>query len=289
MAEWARLPVVRRVDLAPLAPAEIRELLSVAPGDGVRCRRSPRSWPGPRGMPSSPKSCWRPPSRAAASGPSRPNWPNWCWSGSISSPTRPAMSSGSPRSPVARVPHALLATVVGLPDGELDRALREAVDAHILEPVGASGYQFRHALLGEAAYDDLLPGERIRLHAAYAAALQKDETLGPAAELARHARESNDLRHRLPRLPAGRCRGVGARRAPGGDALLRGGVPALRRCRRAGRLRADGRGHRRGDQRRRPPVPGGEPGPRGTSISLPAAASDHRSGAHARRRWLGPN
>ena len=37
---------------------------------------------------------------------------------------------------------------------------------------GEGHYAFRHALLGEAVYDDLLPGERVRLHAAYAAALR---------------------------------------------------------------------------------------------------------------------
>ena len=31
---------------------------------------------------------------------------------------------------------------------------------------GEGRYSFRHALLGEAVYDDLLPGERVRLHAA---------------------------------------------------------------------------------------------------------------------------
>jgi DNA-binding CsgD family transcriptional regulator len=91
-----------------------------------------------------------------------------------------------------RVSHDLLATVVGLPDDQLDGALREAIDAHILEPRGDSGYGFRHALLAEAVYDDLLPGERVRIHAVYAAALDKAVD-GTAAELARHARESHDL------------------------------------------------------------------------------------------------
>jgi DNA-binding CsgD family transcriptional regulator len=91
-----------------------------------------------------------------------------------------------------RVSHALLAAVVDVPDDMLDAALREAVDAQILEPRGESGYGFRHALLAEAIYDDLLPGERVRIHAAYATALQKAVD-GTAAELARHARESHDL------------------------------------------------------------------------------------------------
>ncbi len=92
-----------------------------------------------------------------------------------------------------RVPHSVLAMVADLPDGLLDAVLRDAVDAHILEPYGESGYGFRHALLAEAVYDDLLPGERVRLHSAYVRALQKEGIRGTAAELARHARESHDL------------------------------------------------------------------------------------------------
>ena len=37
--------------------------------------------------------------------------------------------------------------------------------SNVLVPVGPDGYAFRHALLAEAVYDDLLPGERVRLHA----------------------------------------------------------------------------------------------------------------------------
>ena len=53
-------------------------------------------------------------------------------------------------------------------------------------------YAFRHALLAEAVYDDLLPGERVRLHAAYAEALSSHRVDGTAAELARHARLAHD-------------------------------------------------------------------------------------------------
>jgi DNA-binding CsgD family transcriptional regulator len=92
-----------------------------------------------------------------------------------------------------RVPHLMLETIAGLSHTELDAALREAVEAHILEPRGESQYAFRHALLGEAVYDDLLPGERVRLHTAFATALAKRSVSGTAAELARHALESHDL------------------------------------------------------------------------------------------------
>lgn len=92
-----------------------------------------------------------------------------------------------------RVPHALLTAVAGLPDRELDTALRELIDAHVIEHPGNAGYDFRHALLAEAVYDDLLPGERVRQHAAYAKALQEQTVAGTAAELAGHATRSHDL------------------------------------------------------------------------------------------------
>lgn len=49
---------------------------------------------------------------------------------------------------------------------------REAIDAHVLVATDV-GYAFRHALVQEAVYAELLPGERRRLHAAYARALER--------------------------------------------------------------------------------------------------------------------
>ncbi|TDC50861.1 LuxR family transcriptional regulator [Jiangella ureilytica] len=91
------------------------------------------------------------------------------------------------------VRHAAVRSVVDLPDGELDAALREALQHHILVTDDQDGYTFRHALLREAVYADLLPGERVRLHAAYARRivdLQQDELAGA---LAYHSLRSNDL------------------------------------------------------------------------------------------------
>lgn len=91
-----------------------------------------------------------------------------------------------------RVPHALLSEVVGLAPDALDAAMRTAVERNILVPV-SNGYSFRHALLAEAVYDDLLPGERTRLHAAYVRALGTADRNADAAGLARHARAARDL------------------------------------------------------------------------------------------------
>jgi len=92
-----------------------------------------------------------------------------------------------------RVSHDLLADVVGLDATALDVALRSAVEGNVLVAVGPDGYAFRHALLAEAIYDDLLPGERVRLHTAYSTALRSGDVEGTAAELARHARAAHDV------------------------------------------------------------------------------------------------
>src|SRR6478752_5765387 len=65
-----------------------------------------------------------------------------------------------------RVTHDMLAAASSLGDAQLDEGLRKAVEMNILV-AGDGHYSFRHALLGEAVYDDLLPGERVRLHARY--------------------------------------------------------------------------------------------------------------------------
>ncbi len=91
-----------------------------------------------------------------------------------------------------RVTHELLAAVSGVDSALLEEAVRKAVEMNVLVAQGSS-YAFRHALLGEATYDDLLPGERVRLHARYTDALRSGRGLGTAAELARHARLAMDF------------------------------------------------------------------------------------------------
>ncbi len=111
-----------------------------------------------------------------------------------------------------RVSHAALSAVVDVSSVDLDRAVRDAVEGHVLVPSRDDDYyQFRHALLAEAVYDDLLPGERTGLHAAYARALREGRASGTAAELARHARLAKDYATALTAsLRAGDdARGVG--------------------------------------------------------------------------------
>jgi DNA-binding CsgD family transcriptional regulator/tetratricopeptide (TPR) repeat protein len=73
----------------------------------------------------------------------------------------------------SRVDHELLAAVVEQETEELVGLLREAVTRHVLAVDQANAYVFRHALVQEAIYDDLLPVQRGPLHAAYARALER--------------------------------------------------------------------------------------------------------------------
>ncbi|WP_460761967.1 helix-turn-helix transcriptional regulator [Nocardiopsis oceani] len=97
-----------------------------------------------------------------------------------------------------RVEHVLLAEVAdrsGVSEGELDQALRPAIDARVLRTTG-TGYVFRHALLADAVFDDLMPGERVRAHRRYADAAEQGLPGLPRAEtvaqLSHHAYAAHD-------------------------------------------------------------------------------------------------
>jgi DNA-binding CsgD family transcriptional regulator len=90
----------------------------------------------------------------------------------------------------------LVRAASGLAPAEYEGAVREAVTHQLLVPHGTEGYVFRHALLREAVYADLLPGERTRLHATMCSLLadeQRQTMPGTAAELAQHCLASHDI------------------------------------------------------------------------------------------------
>ncbi|MFF5882666.1 ATP-binding protein [Streptomyces sp. NPDC014603] len=92
-----------------------------------------------------------------------------------------------------RVGHEVLREAVGLPEDELESALREAVGRQLLVAGEGGTYSFRHALAREAVYADLLPGERARLHGAFARLLAgQGQRARTAAERAHHHRESHE-------------------------------------------------------------------------------------------------
>src|SRR5499433_1159007 len=96
-----------------------------------------------------------------------------------------------------RVDDDLVRQACGLDEPEYEQAVREAVANQLLVPDGEEGYAFRHALLREAIYADLMPGERTRLHARLADLLADERRLaevpGTAAELAHHCLASHDI------------------------------------------------------------------------------------------------
>ncbi len=101
-----------------------------------------------------------------------------------------------------RVDYELLAAVAGTGEEELTETLREAVVAQVLVPRD-SAYEFRHALLREAAYTELLPGEREQLHAQLAEELdaRSARATGGAtlhAELAHHWQAAGEPDRALP-------------------------------------------------------------------------------------------
>src|SRR6185295_2990620 len=96
------------------------------------------------------------------------------------------------------VDEATVASVIAAPELDVEAALRAALDAQLIVAAG-DGYAFRHALLQEAVYDGLLPGQRRRYHLAYARSLQAAVVPGqpPSAarltEVAHHALAADDL------------------------------------------------------------------------------------------------
>ena len=190
-----------------------------------------------------------------------------------------------------QVSHGLLAAVSDLGSAELEGALRTAVEANVLAASRGGTYAFRHALLGEAVYDDLLPGERVRLHADFVVRAGG----GPRG---RHGRRAGPARPSRRRPPRGGPRvGRGRRGGPRRRRPVGGGHPLPRRARahrhlphacvrpRPARARTPLRG---GARRRRPGAQGGQgaAGPAGRDAARrlrrrprPAADGDGRGPA----------
>ena len=91
--------------------------------------------------------------------------------------------------------HDLLMRIAGLEPDALEFAIRTSVDAHVLVvDADTDAYRFRHPLIGEVVYADLLPPPRARLHRRIADALQEQ----PAEFLAR-ADKAGELAFHLDR------------------------------------------------------------------------------------------
>ena len=119
----------------------------------------------------------------------------------LTEPTQELLRDASASAP--RISTRLLARVAKRDEANLVPLLRDAVERHILVPVEPSAeeaFVFRHSLLQEAIYAELLPGERVRLHARFADAIadvQGGLNDGNAAELAHHWSASHELARAL--------------------------------------------------------------------------------------------
>lgn len=101
--------------------------------------------------------------------------------------------------------HDILARITHAGQADLAATLREAVDRHVLVAGDEGVMRFRHGLVREAVYDELLPGERLALHAGVAEAIEAidlghDTDAAVASELAYHWYEARDTRRALPAL-----------------------------------------------------------------------------------------
>ncbi len=92
----------------------------------------------------------------------------------------------------------LVAELTGIAPEPLTLALREALAEQVLLTAPDGYFSFRHELLREALYDDLLPGERSELHLELARALERtpcapeDGGLEQATTIARHYSAAGD-------------------------------------------------------------------------------------------------
>jgi len=214
LAELVRLPRVERVEVAPFDVGELRDYLRVLHGshvpeyvlDDIRARSEGNAYYAEELL-------------AAVEGLHGDGVPGGGARGGTGPDVRPvALPDGLAEVLLARleglppavqqvarvasvagrrVPDVLLRAVADLDpftgSVTVEEALRDAVAHHVLVPDGADRYAFRHALLQEAVYADLLPGERVRLHAGYARVLSARTDRAAAADLARHCLAAHDL------------------------------------------------------------------------------------------------
>ena len=198
---------VDRLDLAPLEPAKVIALVRTMPGGPERGDDLDAIVERSGGNPFFVEQL------AAAADDSRTEMPSRLRDvlaarlAGLPEPTRELLRTASAGG--RRVDDSILATILHLPPETVADALRPAITSGILVEVDGPegrpvGYAFRHALLAEAAYDTLLIGERMRLHAAFGNELERRGEIGGErvvpAELAHHWVAARDATRAIPAL-----------------------------------------------------------------------------------------
>src|SRR5829696_3858673 len=192
LAELIRLPGVERLELAPFSRAELAEHLEAIAGVPLAADQLERIYERSEGNPFYAEQLL-----AASAGDAQVELPATLADvlvarvQGLSEPAQQVLRVAAVAG--RRVSHRLLAEVAGWPEADLERGLREGIGAGVLVTDSTTRtYAFRHALLQEVVYADLLPSEQVRLHASYARLLAA-EPEGVAAELAHHCLASHDL------------------------------------------------------------------------------------------------
>lgn len=190
LGELVRIPDLERIDLAPFSRAELAEYLDALTGERVDSVAVDRILARSEGNAFFAEELVA--SGAISSNVVLPEALADVLRARIETLSEPAQELVKVASVAGRrVGHDLIVATAGRPEPEIESALREAIAGHVLVADQASeAYRFRHALLQEAVYGDLLPGERSRLHATYARVLA--DAFAPA-ELAHHCLASHDL------------------------------------------------------------------------------------------------
>jgi DNA-binding CsgD family transcriptional regulator len=190
LAELVRLPGVERLELAPFSRAELAKHLEAIAGGSLPTDRIEGIYTRSEGNPFYAE-------QLLAAGHEDVGLPTTLADvvlarvQGLSEPAQQVLRVAAVAG--RRVSHRRLAGVATQPEADLEASLREVIGAGVLVADRTAGsYLFRHALLQEAVYGDLLPGEQVRLHAAYARLLVAEPD-GAAAELAHHYLQSHDL------------------------------------------------------------------------------------------------
>jgi DNA-binding CsgD family transcriptional regulator/tetratricopeptide (TPR) repeat protein len=196
LAELGRLPNVRRLDLAPLTADEVVALLAAIRGAPPPPELAGQIVDRSEGNPFFAEELLA----VAAEGGVPPTLRDILGARLDALPEQAKEVLRIAAAAGRRVDHRLLEQVATLSAPELEAGLRAAVEHEALVHDGDGfGYRFRHALFQEAVHEQLLPGERTRLHAAFADALSREPALavdgpdGVHAELAYHALLAHDL------------------------------------------------------------------------------------------------
>jgi len=221
LAELGRGERVRRLELAPFGRAELelqlRDILGSDPAPSVVERLFERS----EGNPLFTEEL------LAAGSDGRGGLPTTLRDALLVRVERlpgPALDALQALAVASRADHRLLAEAAGLEEAALAEGMREAVSAQVVLVGRDDRYGFRHALLREVIYEDLLPGERAELHLCLARALEarlpiSEDPALLAAAVAHHYHAAEEQPEAL-RSAIAAARAAEGVQAPGTSAAL---------------------------------------------------------------------